>query len=107
MVRGLTKAMQLSLLVESRILSKEAATEIRACLEKLAGETDPCRSYTILKRWYRHASVRVHIHSQTNMDKVRGDFRTLYQWEDQHPTGLTLGTHVNPVQVNNTTQSEA
>ena len=35
------------------------------------------------------------------MEKVRGDFQTLYQRENPHLTGLTLSTHVNPVEVSN------
>ena len=41
------------------------------------------------------------------MENVRGDFQTLYQQEDPHPPGIPLETHVEPVQVNNATPSEA
>ena len=41
------------------------------------------------------------------MENVRGDFQTLYQQEDPHPPGIPLETHVEPVQVNNATPSDA
>ena len=41
------------------------------------------------------------------MEKVRGDFQTLYQREEPHPPGLPLATHVEPVQVNDVTPLEA
>ena len=49
--RGLTKAVRRSLLVESWRRAKESATDIRACLDPAAGETDPRGAYAILKRW--------------------------------------------------------
>ena len=60
-----------------------------------------------MKRWYWHTSVRGGNPSCTDMDKVRGDFQTLYQREDPHTPGLPLETHVDPVQVNYLTPSEA
>ena len=41
------------------------------------------------------------------MENFRGDFHTLYQMEEPHTPGLTLETHVNPVQVNDANPSEA
>ena len=40
------------------------------------------------------------------MEKVRGDFQTLYQLEYIHTPGLPLATHMEPVQVNDATPSE-
>ena len=34
------------------------------------------------------------------MEKVRGDFQTLYQREEPHPPGLPLETHVDLAKVN-------
>ena len=73
-VRGLTKAVRSSLLVDSQRRADEAATAIGEFLEPEAGETDPCRAYAVLKHWYQHASVRVTNPYQAGMDKVRGDF---------------------------------
>ena len=84
-----------------QIRPEEAAyTAIGAYLEPSMGGTNPCGAYAVLKRWYRHASTRVPNPSWMDMDKVRGDFQTLYQREEPHPPGLTLATYVNPVQVN-------
>ena len=71
------------------------------------GETDSRGAYAILKRWYRHASARAPNLSRTDMEKVGGDFQTLYQWEDPHTPGLPLSTHVDPVQENDTTPSDS
>ena len=40
------------------------------------------------------------------MEKVRGDFQTLYQREETHPPGLLLATHVNLDKVNEEIPSE-
>ena len=53
--------------------------EIEACLEPSTGGADPRRAYAILKRYYRHASARAPNASRAYMEKVRGDFQTLYQ----------------------------
>ena len=34
------------------------------------------------------------------MEKFRGDFQTLYQKYDPHPSGLPLDTHLDPAKVN-------
>ena len=41
------------------------------------------------------------------MEKVRGDFHTLYQREEPHTPGLTIETHVEPAKVNYEIPSEA
>ena len=69
-------------------------------MEPSTGEADPHRVYTIMKRWYRHASVRAPNPYRTDMEKVRGDFQTLYQRKDSHTPGMPLDTHVNPYKVN-------
>ena len=94
-------------MVESWGREKEAAKAIGAFLEPSAGETDPHRAYVILKHWYRHASARSPKPSWTDTDNVRGDFHTLYQREEPHNPGIPLATHVDPVQVNDATPSEA
>ena len=105
--RGLTKAIRQSLLVDYRRRAGEAAASIRTCLEPSAGETDLSGSYAILERWYRHTSTQEPKISQTDIEKVRGDFQTLYQQEDPQPPGLPLATHVEQVKVNNATPLEA
>ena len=70
------------------------------------GGADPRRAYAILKLWYRHASVRATNPSQTDMEKVRGYFQTLYQRGEPHPPGLPLDTHVDPAKVNEEIPSE-
>ena len=68
--------------------------EIRACLEPATGGADPRGAYAILKRWYWHASARAPNTSQTDMDKVGGDFQTLYQREKSPPPWPSPG-HTN------------
>ena len=87
--------------------SDEAATEIGACLEPSTGGADTHGAYVTLKRWYRHASMWAPNSSRKDIDKVRGDFQTLYQREELHPPGLTLDTHVDPAKVNDDIPSEA
>ena len=79
--RGLTVSARHYLLVDSQRQSEEAATAIGAYLDIEAGETDPRGAYIVLKCWYRHVAARAPNTSRTNMEKVRGDFQTLYQWE--------------------------
>ena len=105
--RGLAKAVQQSLLADSRIQPEEAVTEIGECLEPSAGETDPRGVYNVLKCWYQHASAWAPNPFWIDMEKVRGDFQTLYQWRDPHTPGIPLATHVDPVKVNDATQLEA
>ena len=53
--------------------------------------TDPHGAYPILKKWYQRTSARVLNISRTDMEKVGGDFQTLYQREDPYPPVLTSG----------------
>ena len=69
-------------------------------MEPAIGGLDPHGAYTILKRWYRHTPIRTPNPSRIDMEKVRGDFQTLYQREEPQPPGLPLATHVNPDEVN-------
>ena len=71
------------------------------------GGADPRGAYAIMKWWYLHASARVTDLSQTDMEKVRGAFHTLYQREDTHPPVMPLATHVDPEKVNDKIPSEA
>ena len=98
--RGLTRSVCRSLMADSRRRAEEAATEIGVCLEPSTGGADPHRAYTILKRWYRYASAWAPNPCPTDMEKVRGDFQTLYQREESQPPGLPLETHVDPAKVN-------
>ena len=41
------------------------------------------------------------------MEKVWGDFQTLYQKEEPHPPGLPLTTKVDPYKVNDNIQLKA
>ena len=81
MARGLTVSARHYLLVDSQRQSEEAATAIGAYLDIEAGETDPREAYVVMKCWYRHVAARAPNTSRTNMEKVRGEFQTLYQWE--------------------------
>ena len=65
-------------MADSRRQVEEAATDIGACLEPFMGGADSRGAYTILKRWYRHASAGVPKPSRMDIEKVRGDFLTLY-----------------------------
>ena len=68
---------------------------------------DPCREHTILKRWYWNASAQAPNPSWTDMEKVRGDFHTLYQREEPHPPGLHLAIHVDPAKAKDDIPLEA
>ena len=69
--------------------------EIEECLEPSMGGAEPCGAYTIMKRWYWQTSAQAPNTSQTDMEKVRGDFQTIYQREEPHPHVLTRDTHVD------------
>ena len=90
--RGVTRAVHRSLTEDSWRQAEEAATEIGTYLEPSTGGEDPCGAYTILKHWYRYASTQALNPSQTDMEKGKRDFQTLYKREDPHPPGLTLAT---------------
>ena len=40
------------------------------------------------------------------MEKARRNFQTLYQREEPHTLGITLATHVEPVQFNDANPSD-
>ena len=90
-------------MVDSQRLAKEAVTAIGACLDPPARETDPHRLYVIQRHWYRNASAWMPKPSQTNMEKFRGEFKTLYHREEQNTPGIPLATHMEPFQVNDLT----
>ena len=50
---------------------------------------DPHRAYAVLKHWYRHTSAHAPNPYRTDMEKVRGEFQTLYQREDP-PTSVRI-----------------
>ena len=77
------------------------------CLEPSMEVTDPRGVYAILKSWYWHASTRAPNPSWEDMEKVGGDFQTLYQREDPHTPGLPLATHVYLIHVNYEIPSES
>ena len=85
---------------DSRRRAEEAATAIGASLEPSTGGNGPRGAYAIMKRWYQHASTRAPNYYQTDMEKIRGDLKNLYQREELHPPGLSLATHMEPAQVN-------
>ena len=100
MAIGINRAVRQSLTADSRRRAKDAATDIRACLEPSPRGADPRRAYAILKRWYWNVSARAPNPSQTDMENVRGYFQTLYQREEPHPPGLPLAKHVDPDKLN-------
>ena len=55
--------------------------KIGACLENSTGRADPHREYSILNFWYQHPSAQAPNPSLTDMEKVRGEFQTLYKRE--------------------------
>ena len=58
------------------------------------------RAYSVLKRWYRHASARSPDPFWDNIDNVTKDYTTLYQMGHPEPPGKPLATHVDPFQIN-------
>ena len=105
--RGITRAIRRSLTTDYQRLAEEAATEIGTCLDPATGGVDPGGAYNILKRWYCNASARSPNPYRTDMEKVRGDFQTLYQREKPRPHGLCLDTQVDPAKVNDKIPLEA
>ena len=85
--RTLTRAVQRSLLENSRQQSEKASLEIELRLEPSTRYTDLRGSYSVLKIWYRRMSTRAPNHSQADMDKVTKYYATLYQWKDPYPPG--------------------
>ena len=72
-VRKLAKAVRRSRLVDSRQRAEKSAEDIGTCLEPATGDTDLRGAYTVLKRWYRHASTSEKKTSWADMSKVTGD----------------------------------
>ena len=58
MARALTKSVQRNLLEEYQWRTKREAAENRTLLEPSTGDTYLCGVYSVIKRWYRHASNR-------------------------------------------------
>ena len=54
----------------------------------------------MLKRWYRHASSRAPIPSRADMEKVMGDYATLYRREHLNPLGSLVKNHVTTFRLN-------
>ena len=106
MAIGINRAVRQSLTADSRRRAKDAATDIRACLEPSPRGADPRGAYDTLKRWYWHACARAPNPSQEYTEKVRGELQTLYQREEPHPPDLPLITHVDPAKLNNNIPSE-
>ena len=63
--------------------------------------------YAVLKRWYRHASMRAPKPYRMDMEKVRGDFQTLSQREEPNPPIPPLEIHAEPARVNDEIPLEA
>ena len=97
----------MSLVVDSSKQVERAAEEIGTCLELTLGNPDLGGGYTVLKRWYRHASVRAPKSSRKDMSKVMGDYAALYWKEDPTPPGKSVPTHVTPFRVNDNVPLEA
>ena len=76
-------------------------------MEPSTGGAHSHGAYALLECLYRHASVRAPKTSWTDMEKVRGDFQTLYQREETHPLVPPLATQVEMVKVNDEIPSEA
>ena len=79
-----------------------ATEEIGACLETTEFISSCLQGdYTILNRWYRHASASQPNPSCEDLEKVYRYYATLYQQEDQSPTERPVPTHISPFQINN------
>ena len=85
MVRTLTKSVRSFLLVESRRQAEKATEGVGACLEPATGNPELRGAHVVLKRWYRHASVRAPNPSQADMDKVTEGYAALY-CQEEHPS---------------------
>ena len=67
----LTKSIRRFLLVDSRKITERAAEEIGSCLDPASGTPQDLQgAYTILKRWYSHASARAPSPLWADMVKV-------------------------------------
>ena len=77
----LTKSVRRSLPVDSRKLAERVTKEIGDFLDPALGTHQYLQgAYTIIKRWYFHASTRVPKPSRAYMSKVTGDYVALYWW---------------------------
>ena len=83
--RTLTKAVQRSLLVDSRRRAESSTEEIEACLEPTLGNPDLQGTYTVIKRWYCQASANASNSSQEDMAKVKGYYAALYRKDNPTP----------------------
>ena len=64
--------------MDYRRQTEKDAEGIGACLEPTMGSPDLRGAYAVLKRWYRHTSVRSSKTFRTDMSKVTGDYAVLY-----------------------------
>ena len=87
--------------------AERASEEIGACLEPTPGNPDLRRGYTLLKRWYRHESVRDPNPSRADIENFMGEYATLYRQEEPTPLGRPVPTDVTPFRVNEDVLSEA
>ena len=79
----LTKAVQRSLLVDTRWRAKKAVEEIGTCLELAMGNPDLKGTYVVLKSWYRHAYKKRPTPSWADMTKVTWDCAALTSGKNQ------------------------
>ena len=59
---------------------RKATEDISACLELVTVKPDLRGAYTVMKMWYRHASIRAPNPLWADMAKVTGDYSTTNQW---------------------------
>ena len=75
----------------------EVAEDIGACLDMTQGTyPDLQGDYIIMKRWYLHASVRIHNPSWEDLDKVSREYNELYQQEDPSYMVRPVPTRIKP-----------
>ena len=82
--------------------------EIGTCLDTTQGTSPDIQgAYTILKRWYSHASARQPNSLWLNLEKVSWCNAALYQKEYLSPPGIPVLIHVDPFQIDSGVTMEA
>ena len=106
MERTLTKALGNSLVVYIRRREEVVAKEIETCLETPKGTpSDIQGAYLILKQWYLHTSGIQPQPSHTDLEKVSGDYASLYQREDPSTLDRPIPTHTNLFNIDDETST--
>ena len=103
--RQLTRQIKAGLKLDRKRRTEAAATQMA---NLLAGEDPDLQgAYTVLKRWYKHATARQPKPSRENLESVAQQYRQLYTAEDPTPPGDPVPVHVHPFPICDAVPSES